>query len=101
MIKEIGYLEPKLYLMAADWRLALTPGGVDQDLPRLGHCRIHRPMWPFDTSFAQPPDLTARLIPSSNEAFPDVFQRCLVDSRQPNWGQGAAISLGLLDSIAP
>lgn len=73
MVK-IGYLEPELYEMAADWRLALTPGGVDQDLPRLGHCRIHRPMWPFDQRFAQPPDLTPRLIPSSNEAFPDMFQ---------------------------
>jgi microcystin degradation protein MlrC len=73
MVK-IGYLEPELYEMAADWRLALTPGGVDQDLPRLGHCRIHRPMWPFDKSFANLPDLTPRLIPSSNEAFPDNFQ---------------------------
>lgn len=69
VIVKIGYLEPELYEMAADWRLALTPGGVDQDLSRLGHCRIHRPMWPFDHSFVQPPDLTPRLIPASNEPF--------------------------------
>ena len=28
--------------------MALTPGGVDQDLIRLGHRRIDRPMFPFD-----------------------------------------------------
>lgn len=45
---KIGYLEPELYDMAADWLLALTPGGVDQDLPRLGHHRVERPLYPFD-----------------------------------------------------
>jgi microcystin degradation protein MlrC len=48
---KIGYLEPELYAMAADWMLGLTPGGVDQDLLRLGHRRIGRPMYPFDTEF--------------------------------------------------
>jgi microcystin degradation protein MlrC len=48
---KIGYLEPELFAMAADWMLALTPGGVDQDLLRLGHRRIRRPMYPFDTDF--------------------------------------------------
>ena len=33
----------------ADWMLMLTPGGVDQDLIRLGHKNIERPMFPFDT----------------------------------------------------
>jgi microcystin degradation protein MlrC len=62
---KIGYLEPELYDMAADWMMALTPGGVDQDLLRLGHHRIRRPMLPFDApDFA--PDLSARLIPASN-----------------------------------
>ncbi|KAJ5611383.1 hypothetical protein N7510_008102 [Penicillium lagena] len=41
----------------------LTPGGVDQDLERLGHRRIHRPMWPFDKSFSVQPDLEPRFIP--------------------------------------
>ena len=36
---KIGYLEPELFDMAAGWRLALTPGGVDQDLVRLRHRR--------------------------------------------------------------
>ena len=66
-VVKIGYLEPELYNMAADWMLALTPGGVDQDLDRLGHHRIRRPMWPFDAVFATKPNLRARLIPMSNE----------------------------------
>ena len=28
--------------------MALTPGGVDQDLERLGYKRIKRPMFPLD-----------------------------------------------------
>jgi microcystin degradation protein MlrC len=66
MVK-IGYLEPELFNMAADWMLALTPGGVDQDLPRLGHRRIQRPMWPFDQPFSESPDLTPRMISPSNK----------------------------------
>ncbi|KAI1342608.1 Microcystin LR degradation protein MlrC [Xylariaceae sp. FL0016] len=67
VIVKIGYLEPELYDMAKDWMLGLTPGGVDQDLERLGHKRIRRPMWPFDRTIANP-DLSARIIPTSNEA---------------------------------
>lgn len=33
---------------AADWLMALTPGGVDQDLLRLGHRHLQSPMTPFD-----------------------------------------------------
>ncbi|KAI1077153.1 Microcystin LR degradation protein MlrC [Whalleya microplaca] len=66
VIVKIGYLEPELYDMANDWMLGLTPGGVDQDLERLGHNRIRRPMWPYDRAFENP-DLSARLIPMSNE----------------------------------
>lgn len=74
VIVKIGYLEPELFDMAADWILALTPGGVDQDIKRLGHHRIRRPMWPFDTIFPTQPDLTARMIPMSNQppTGPDV-----------------------------
>ncbi|MFE1841530.1 M81 family metallopeptidase [Streptomyces sviceus] len=66
VLVKIGYLEPELFAMAADWKMALTPGGVDQDLPRLGHHRIRRPMFPFDREMPDP-DLRARLIPSSDE----------------------------------
>lgn len=68
VIVKIGYLEPELYDMAKDWMLGLTPGGVDQDLKRLGHHRIERPMWPFDGTFKEP-DLTARIVASSNEGL--------------------------------
>ena len=67
VIVKIGYLEPELYDMAKDWMLGLTPGGVDQDLIRLGHQEIRRPMWPFDKTFEKEPDLSARFIAMSNE----------------------------------
>ncbi|MHC3469669.1 M81 family metallopeptidase [Streptomyces sp. 7R007] len=66
VIVKIGYLEPELFALAADWTMALTPGGVDQDLVRLGHHRIRRPMFPFDRDMPEP-DLRARIIPPSNE----------------------------------
>jgi microcystin degradation protein MlrC len=61
IVTKIGYLEPTLYDIARGWTLALTPGPVDQDLERLGHHRINRPMFPFD-AFPERPDLTARLL---------------------------------------
>lgn len=66
LVVKIGYLVPELYDMRADWIMALTPGGVDQDLKRLNHQRIIRPMFPFDEDMKDP-DLSARLIPASNE----------------------------------
>ncbi|KAF2733678.1 hypothetical protein EJ04DRAFT_513052, partial [Polyplosphaeria fusca] len=69
VVVKIGYLEPELYAMAKDWVLGLTPGGVDQDLKRLGHRKIRRPMFPFDTDFKASPDLAARFIEASNETL--------------------------------
>ncbi|MEU6253610.1 M81 family metallopeptidase [Streptomyces sp. NPDC047043] len=66
VVVKIGYLEPELFALRADWKMALTPGGVDQDLARLGHHRIRRPMFPFDQDMPEP-DLTARVVPPSNE----------------------------------
>ncbi|MDO5727830.1 MAG: M81 family metallopeptidase [Bowdeniella nasicola] len=51
VVVKIGYLEPDLYAMQRGWWMALTPGGVNQDLVRLGHRYIDRPMFPFDTDF--------------------------------------------------
>lgn len=65
VVVKIGYLEPELYAMRADWLLALTLGGVDQNLERLGYKRIQRPMFPLDKEMANP-DLSAKLVPSSN-----------------------------------
>jgi len=66
VVVKIGYLEPELYNMQADWLMALTPGGVDQDLDRLPYKRILRPMYPLDPDMKDP-DLKAQLIPSSAE----------------------------------
>ncbi len=64
VVVKIGYLVPELYEMRADWIMAQTPGGVDQDLERLGHKRINRPMFPLDRDMADP-DLSARFVPLS------------------------------------
>ena len=66
VVVKIGYLVPELYEMRAGWIMALTPGGVDQDLERLGYKRINRPMFPLDKDMADP-DLTARMVPSSDK----------------------------------
>ena len=54
--------------MRAGWIMALTPGGVDQDLERLGHKRIKRPMFPLDPDMKDP-DLSVRWIPASHEVM--------------------------------
>jgi len=66
VVVKIGYLVPELYNMRADWIMALTPGGVDQDLENLGYKRIIRPMFPLDKNMKHP-DLKTRFIPSSSE----------------------------------
>lgn len=65
VVVKIGYLVPELYDMKADWIMALTPGGVDQDLERLSYKRIIRPMFPFDKDMKDP-DLKTIFIPSSD-----------------------------------
>ena len=65
VVVKIGYLVPELYNMRAGWIMALTPGGVDQDLERLGYKRINRPMYPLDKDMKNP-DLKAKLVPSSD-----------------------------------
>jgi len=66
VVVKIGYLVPELYDMRADWIMALTPGGVDQDLERLDFKRINRPMFPFDKDMKDP-DLKAQLVPLSDD----------------------------------
>ncbi|NEU66480.1 M81 family metallopeptidase [Spirosoma agri] len=67
VVVKIGYLEPELYAMQADWIMALTPGGVNQDLARLPYKRIKRPMFPFDANM-KTPDLSAQFVPLSGAA---------------------------------
>ncbi|MFG2138083.1 M81 family metallopeptidase [Streptomyces sp. NPDC048650] len=62
VVVKIGYLEPELHAMAADWLLALTPGGVDQDLLRLGHHHVRRPLYPFDDEGFEEPELEPVLL---------------------------------------
>lgn len=66
VVVKIGYLVPELYDMRADWIMALTPGGVDQDLYRLGYKNINRPMFPLDADM-EDPDLSARFVPLSGQ----------------------------------
>lgn len=66
VVVKIGYLVPELYNMRGDWTMALTPGGVDQDLERLGYKRIKRPMYPLDKNMDEP-DLSTRMIPVYGE----------------------------------
>ena len=61
LVVKIGYLVPQLYNIRGDWVMALTPGGVDQDLFRLDYKKIKRPMFPLDKDIADP-DLSARIL---------------------------------------
>ncbi len=57
---KIGYLEPELRQIAKVAFLALTPGGVNQDIPSLPYKRVIRPIYPLDTEFE--PDFTPSLF---------------------------------------
>ena len=60
-VVKIGYLVPDLFAAAKGWVLALTPGGVDQNIARLGHRRLLRPIYPLDPRMTTP-DLTPQLL---------------------------------------
>lgn len=66
LVVKQGYLVPELYHIRKGWVMALTPGSVDQDLPRLNYKRINRPMYPLDPDMDDP-DLSPRFIPKSDE----------------------------------
>lgn len=53
-VVKVGYLVPELFDAAKGWVLALTPGGVDQDIVRLGHQRLDRPIYPLDPLMPSP-----------------------------------------------
>jgi microcystin degradation protein MlrC len=61
-VVKIGYLVPDLFDAAKGWVIALTPGGVDQDIVRLGYRHLERPIYPLDPDM-QAPDLAPELIP--------------------------------------
>ncbi len=64
VVVKIGYLVPELYNMRKGWIMALTPGGVDQDLERLPYKRLIRPIFPLDKDM-EDPDLEVVWIPES------------------------------------
>jgi len=66
VVVKLGYLVPELYDMRAGWIMALTPGGVDQDLQRLPFKRLTRPIFPFDKNMSDP-DLSPVLVPLSDK----------------------------------
>jgi len=45
--------------------MALTPGGVDQNIEQLPYKKILRPMFPMDKNM-QDPDLSAKMVPASD-----------------------------------
>jgi microcystin degradation protein MlrC len=53
-VVKVGYLVPELFDAAKGWVIALTPGGVDQDIVRLGHQRLDRPIYPLDVHMLAP-----------------------------------------------
>ena len=65
LVVKIGYLVPELYNIRGDWIMALTPGGVDQDLKRLDYKRIKRPMFPLDQDMENV-NLSTRFIKASD-----------------------------------
>ena len=68
VLVKIGYLVPELYAMRKGWIMALTPGGVDQDLERIPYKRLLRPIIPLDPDMPDP-DLSAVMMPASDQ-FP-------------------------------
>lgn len=66
VVVKIGYLVPELYNMRADWIMASTPGGVDQNLERLDYKRVVRPIYPLDKDMKNP-NLKAIMVPVCGE----------------------------------
>ena len=54
VVVKVGYLVPDLFAAARGWLIALTPGGVDQDILRLGHRALDRPIYPLDPKLPDP-----------------------------------------------
>ncbi len=67
MVKQ-GYLVNQWYNMQADWVMALTRGGVDQDFKSLPYKRLIRPMFPLDPDMADP-ELNVIMVPSAKHLF--------------------------------
>lgn len=62
IVVKLGYLTEELYEMQADWMMAHTRGGVDQELTQLPYKRLERPIFPLDPDMPDP-DLEVVFIP--------------------------------------
>jgi microcystin degradation protein MlrC len=67
MVKQ-GYLVDAWYNMQADWVMAHTRGGVDQDLVNLPYKRVIRPIFPLDPDMPDP-ELNVIFWPSGKELY--------------------------------
>lgn len=54
IVVKLGYLTEELYAMNADWMMAHTRGGVDQELTELPYKHLERPIFPLDADMADP-----------------------------------------------
>ncbi len=54
IVVKLGYLTEELYDMRADWMMAHTRGGVDQELTQLPYQRLERPIYPLDPDMDDP-----------------------------------------------
>ena len=68
VIVKQGYLVPDWYNMQADWLMAHTRGGVDQDLVNLPYKRVIRPMYPLDPDMPDP-ELNVIFVPSAKHKY--------------------------------
>jgi microcystin degradation protein MlrC len=67
MVKQ-GYLVETWYDMQADWVMAHTRGGVDQDLVNLPYKRVIRPIYPLDPDMPEP-ELNVIFMPSAKHLY--------------------------------
>ena len=67
MVKQ-GYLVNQWYNMKADWVMALTRGGVDQDFKSIPYKNIVRPMFPLDPDMPDP-ELNVIFVPSAKHLY--------------------------------
>ena len=67
MVKQ-GYLVPHWFNMQADWVMAKTRGGVDQDFASLPYKRVIRPIFPLDPDMSDP-ELNVIFVPSARHLY--------------------------------
>ena len=67
MVKQ-GYLVSQWYNIQADWVMAQTRGGVDQDFRTLPYKRVIRPIFPLDPDMPDP-ELNVIFVPSAKYLY--------------------------------